>query len=160
MFDEQYVAMLTCLNPQQRKLLIDYYAGLDEQRRVEAHRRQREFFKDWLAQGKTATNRNGETNYAALLMSLRSILVDEQREMPASATLAKQTVVAKVRKPRKQRLRSNLEKRYLNELIRLREEEGLSWRQLSEHFRKQFRKTVSHTYLKLIYEEHCADGQQ
>ncbi len=64
----------------------------------------------------------------------------------------------KPRKPYKKRLRDALEKRYLTELIRLREQEGLSWRQLSEHFKREFKKTVSHTYLKRIYEEH-QEGQ-
>lgn len=158
MYDHQYVEMLSCLTFEQRRLLVEYYARLDEGGRVEAHRRQREVFKDWLAQGRTAANRGGETNYAALLIALRSILVDEQRLGGAGAApeQSRQPAVRQ-RKPRKQQLRSNLEKRYLGELVRLREEERLSWRALSEHFRKQFRKTVSHTYLKRIYEEHCAE---
>lgn len=159
MYDQQYVEMLSCLTSEQRRLLVEYYARLDEAGRVEAHRRQREVFKDWLAQGRTAANRGGETNYAALLIALRSILVDEQRMGAAVGAAPEQSrqPAAKPRKPRKQQLRSSLERRYLGELVRLREEEQLSWRALSEYFRKQFRKTVSHTYLKRIYEEHCAE---
>lgn len=156
MYDEAYLTALSGLAKPHRQLLATWYGRLDEEQRLEAHRRQREQFKDWLAQGRTAGNRNGESNYAALLVALRSLLEEHQRQFGDGVS---ETSVVKVRKPRKQQLRASLERRYLGELVRLREEEGLSWRQLSEYFRKQFRKTVSHTYLKQIYEEHVAQRE-
>lgn len=148
MYDERSIAHLTGLNPLQRTLLCELYARLDEEMRIEVHRRQRELFKEWLALGRVVPKRGGEAGYAALLTVLKQLWTEQtagNTEQPVS------------HKPYKQRLRASLEKKYLGELIRLREEEKLSWRQLSEHFKKQFKKTVSHTYLKRIYEEHLAD---
>ena len=147
MYDERAIELRTGLNPLQRNLLCELYAGLDEEMRVEIHRRQRDLFKEWLASGRFASSRAGEAGYAAFIETLKQLWIQQ-------AASTEQTV--KPRKPHKQRLRASLEKKYLAELVRLREEEKLSWRQLSEYFKKQFRKTVSHTYLKRIYEEHLA----
>ena len=148
MYDEHSIEILTGLTLSQRTLLGELYARLDEETRVEVHQRQRELFKEWLALGRVTPGRGGEASYASFLGVLKQ-LVREQ-----AGTGAYQL---KPRKPYKKRLRDALEKRYLTELIRLREQEGLSWRQLSDHFKREFKKTVSHTYLKRIYEEHQAD---
>ena len=159
MFDERTVDVLTGLDSNQRNALVGYYARLDEAARMDAHRRQRELFRDWLAQNRIPPNRGGESNYAALVSALMAIFVEEQRINPASISSQNEKATeSKPRKQHKQRLRSSLEKRFLGELIRLREEENLSWRQLSEHFKKQFKKTVSHTYLKRIYDERLLGG--
>jgi gamma-glutamyl:cysteine ligase YbdK (ATP-grasp superfamily) len=147
MYDERTIELLTGLNLLQRNLLGELYAGLDEEMRVEIHRRQRDLFKEWLSVGRFASSRAAEAGYAAFLDVLKLLWIEQ-------AGNAGQQL--KPRKQHKQRLRASLEKKYLSELVRLREEEKLSWRQLSEHFKKQFRKTVSHTYLKRIYEEHLA----
>jgi len=132
----------------QRDLLGELYAGLDEELRVEVHHRQRELFKEWLSLGRFVSSQAAEASYAAFIEVLKKLWIEQ-------AGSTKQQV--KPRKQHKQRLRSALEKKYLGELVKLREEEKLSWRQLSDHFKKQFRKTVSHTYLKRIYEEHLAE---
>jgi len=148
MYDERTIALTTGLTQVQRTLLCELYARLDEEMRIEVHRRQRELFKEWLVLGRVGPSRGGDVGYAAFLTVLKQIWAEQ---------LAGNTEQPGSRKPYKQRLRASLEKKYLGELVRLREEEKLSWRQLSDHFKKQFRKTVSHTYLKRIYEEHLAE---
>ncbi len=152
MFDEQYVEMITGLDAEQRKLLCARYSRLNEDLRVDLHRRQRELFRDWVAEGKMPPNRGGESNYGALLMALYQMHATSDHGATHTDGLE-----PKIRKQRKQRLRNSLEKKFMGELVRLREEQNLSWRQLSEHFRKEFKKTVSHTYLKRIYDEYLAD---
>lgn len=149
-YNERTVELLSGLDAEQRTALGELYARLDEGARVEVHRRQRELFKQWVAQGIGAAGRTGETGYAAFLMVLKQLWLEQSPQ-----------VLPQIRehKPYKKRLRNSLEKNYLTELIRLREEEGLSWRQLSEYFKKEFKKSVSHTYLKRIYEEHLALDQ-
>lgn len=144
-YNERTVELLSGLDAEQRTALGELYARLDEGARVEVHRRQRELFKQWVAQGIGAAGRTGETGYAAFLAVLKQLWLEQSPQMLPQV---------REHKPYKKRLRSSLEKNYLNELVRLREEEGLSWRQLSEYFKKEFKKTVSHTYLKRIYEEH------
>ncbi|QOX79282.1 hypothetical protein FY034_10175 [Trichlorobacter lovleyi] len=148
MYDHRSIEILTGLSAEQRAALGELYARLDEELRVEVHRRQRELFKEWLALGRVAPSRGGEAGYAAFLAVLKQIWIEQAPQV---------TQPVREHKPYKKRLRAALEKRYLTELIRLREQEGLSWRQLSDHFKKEFRKTVSHTYLKRIYEEHQAE---
>ncbi|MDK9717937.1 MAG: hypothetical protein OEL57_08520 [Trichlorobacter sp.] len=148
MYDERAIELLTGLTAEQRAALGELYARLDEELRVEVHRRQRELFKEWLALGRVAPSRGGEAGYAAFLAVLKQVWIEQSPQ-----------VLPQIRdhKPYKKRLRNALEKNYLDELVRLREEEKLSWRQLSDHFKKEFKKTVSHTYLKRIYEEHLAE---
>lgn len=148
MYDERAIELLTGLNQIQRNLLGELYAGLDEEMRVEVHRRQRDLFKEWLSLGRFSPNRTAEAGYAAFLDVLKLLWIEQAGNLEHPL---------KPRKQHKQRLRAALEKKYMGELVRLREEEKLSWRQLSEHFKKQFKKTVSHTYLKRIYEEYLTE---
>jgi hypothetical protein len=148
MYDERTIELLTGLNQIQRNLLGELYAGLDEEMRVEVHRRQRDLFKEWLSLGRFSPNRVAEASYAAFLDVLKLLWIEQVGNLEHPL---------KPRKQHKQRLRAALEKKYLGELVRLREEEKLSWRQLSDHFKKQFKKTVSHTYLKRIYEEYLVE---
>ena len=147
MYDERSIEQLTGLNPEQRVALGELYARLGEEQRIDVHRKQRELFKEWLALGRVAKNRGGETGYAAFLVVLKQLWIEQAPQL---------VVPVREHKPYKKRLRAALEKNYLDELVRLRDKEQLSWRQLSEYFKKEFKKTVSHTYLKRIYEEHLA----
>lgn len=149
MYDQGAIERLTGLNPEQRNLLAGLYARLDEELRVEIHHRQRELFKEWLLLGRFAASQASEARYAVFLEVLKLLWIEQ-----AASTSHE----LKPRKQYKQRLRATLEKKYLGELVRLREKEKLSWRQLSDHFKKQFRKTVSHTYLKRIYEEQLLES--
>lgn len=151
MYDERSIELLTSLSPEQRVALGELYARLDEELRVEVHRRQRELFKEWLALGRFVSSQAAEANYASFLMVLKLLYIEQ------SAIGGGLVDEPRFHKQYKHRLRASLEKKYLGELVRLREEEKMSWRQLSEHFRKQFKKTVSHTYLKRIYEEHLVE---
>lgn len=150
MYDDRSIALMTGLNAEQRAALTELYARLDEELRVEVHRRQRELFKEWLGLGRVSSGRGGEAGYAAFLAVLKQLWIEQAPE-----------VMPQVRyhKPYKKRLRAALEKNYLSELVRLREEEKLSWRQLSDYFKKQFKKSVSHTYLKRIYEEYVTERE-
>lgn len=152
MTDERHIEILTGLNSDQRRMLAGHYGRLVEDELVEIHRRQRDILKDWLSDGVAVASRWGESNYSAMLVAMKTMLLERIGELAPGGLEA-----AKPRKQHKRQLRESLEKKYLVELVRLREQEGLSWRQLSEHFRKHFRKLVSHTYLKRIYEEHCAE---
>jgi hypothetical protein len=149
MYDEKMLELLTGLNSEQRSVLGELYARLDEEMRVEVHRRQRELFKEWLSLGRFASSRAAEAGYASFLEVLKQLWIKQ--------TAGSAEEEPRPHKPYKQRLRTTLEKKYLGEIVRLRDEEKLSWRQLSDHFKKQFRKAVSHTYLKRIYEEHLAE---
>jgi len=155
MLDERYLTTVSGLSDQQRRELIRLYAQLDEQRRVYVHWQQRTVFKHLLADGRATPGKGGEANYVALLLALKSLWEDEQRgAVTGGGALAERPV--RQRKPRKQQLRDSLEKRFMDSLIQLREQEQLSWRQMAIHFKKQFRKQVSHTYLKKIYDEYKA----
>lgn len=155
MLDERYLTTVSGLTARQRFELARYYAQLDEERRVYVHWQQRTVFKHLLADGRANAGKGGEANYVALLLALKSLWEDEQRgAVTGDGALAERPV--RQRKPRKKQLRDSLEKRFMDSLIQLREHEQLSWRQLAMHFKKQFRKQVSHTYLKKIYDEHRA----
>ncbi len=148
MYDQKIIAFLTGLGQEQRTALGELYARLEEDLRIEVHHRQRELFKEWLAHGRFTAHQAPEASYAAFLEVLKLLWIEQ-------AGNGSQPI--KPRKQHKHRLRAALEKKYLGELVRLREEEQLSWRQLSEYFKKEFKKSVSHTYLKRIYEEHLSD---
>ncbi|GEM_PF-759461 len=151
MLHESYLSSLSGLTARQRQELARYYASLDEERRVYVHWQQRTAFKHLLTDGRAPSGKGGEANYAALLIALKELWDEEQRGMGRMPSpLAEQP--KRQRKPRKQQLRDSLEKRFMDALIQLREQEQLSWRQISVHFKKQFRKQVSHTYLKKIYD--------
>lgn len=150
MYDQYVIELLTGLNLVQRNLLSELYAGLDEELRVEVHQRQRELFKEWLSLGRFAASQAAEARYAAFLEVLKLLWIEQAGSTDQQL---------KPRKQYKHRLRAALEKKYIGELVRLREEEKLSWRQLSDHFKKQFKKSVSHTYLKRIYEEHITENR-
>jgi len=154
MLDERYLTTVSGLSDQQRRELVRYYAQLDEERLVYAHWQQRTAFKHLLADGRATPGKGGEANYVALLLALKTLWDDQQR-----GTLGDNGGVERQprqRKPRKQQLRDALEKRFMDALIQLREQEQLSWRQIAVQFKKQFRKQVSHTYLKKIYDERAS----
>ena len=151
MLDEAYLANVSGLSTHQRLELVRYYGQLDEERRVYVHWQQRAVFKQLLTDGKAHAGKGGEANYAALLVSLKMLWEDEQRGVVSGGTAGRHPT--RQRKPRKQQLRDSLEKRFMDQLIQLRDQEQLSWRQIAVHFKKQFRKQVSHTYLKKIYDE-------
>jgi len=151
MLDERFLTTVSGLSGQQRRELVRYYAQLDEEQRVYVHWQQRTGFKHLLADGRAIPGKGGEANYVALLLALKSLWEDEQRGVRGNAGDLEQQ--PRPRKPRKQQLRDALEKRFMDALIKLREQEQLSWRQIAVQFKKQFRKQVSHTYLKKIYDE-------
>ncbi len=154
MLHESYLAALSGLGASQRRELARYYAVLDEEQRVYAHWQQRAVFKELLTSGKAPAGRGGEANYAALLLALQGIRDEEQRRCAGEAEPA-----TAVRKPRKQPLRAALERRFMDRLIQLREQDQLSWRQIATYFKKQYRKQVSHTYLKKIYDQRQGEEQ-
>lgn len=149
MFDEQTLELMTGLSRIQRTALGELYARLDESAKIEVHQRQRELYKERVALGMVSSPGRSDDldGYAAFLAVLKQLWMDQA---PAVTGLVRE------HKPYKKRLRTTLEKKYMLELLRLRDEEQLSWRQLSEYFKQQFKKTVSHTYLKRIYEEYKA----
>ncbi len=144
MYDERAIEALTGLTLQQRNLLSELYGRFDEELRIEVHRRQRELFKEWLTLGRVPNGRAGDAGYAVFINVLKQLWIEHFSEIE---------LTVREHKPYKKQLRNSVEKNYLYELVRLREEEKLSWRQLSDYFKKHFKKTVSHTYLKRIYEE-------
>lgn len=152
MLDERYLATVSGLSSWQRLELARYYAQLDEERRVYVHWQQRTVFKQLLTDGNAHAGKGGEANYVALLLSLKSLWEDERRGVIGGGAPDDRPV--RQRKQRKQQLRDSLEKRFMDQLVQLREQEQLSWRQMALHFKKQFRKQVSHTYLKKIYDEY------
>jgi hypothetical protein len=151
MLDERFLTTVSGLSGQQRRELVRYYAQLDEERRVYVHWQQRTVFKHLLADGRANAGKGGEANYVALLLALKSLWEDEQRGAIAGTNATERQ--SRQRRPRKQHLRDSLEKRFMDALIQLREQEQLSWREIAVQFKKQFRKQVSHTYLKKIYDE-------
>lgn len=158
MLDERYLATVSGLSSRERRDMARYYGQLDEERRVYVHWQQRSIFKQLLANGNAHSGRGGEANYVALLLALRSLWEDEQRGVIGGSGSA--DARPRPRKPRKQQLRDTLEKRFMDQLVHLREQEQLSWRQMAAYFKKQFRKQVSHTYLKKIYDEYKTEAFQ
>lgn len=153
MLDERYLATVSGLSSRQRLELARYYAQLDEERRVYVHWQQRAAFKQLLTDGNAHAGKGGEANYVALLLSLKSLWEDERRGVIDGGAPNDRPV-----RQRKQPLRDSLEKRFMEQLVQLREQEQLSWRQMALHFKKQFRKQVSHTYLKKIYDEYKGES--
>ncbi len=155
MFDERYLTTVSGLSAGQRLALSRYYAQLDEERRVYVHWQQRTVFKHLLTEGQALAGRGGEANYVALLLALKSLWEEETRgAVVTAAGHPPEARAARPRKARKQQLRDALERRFMDQLVNLREQERLSWRDISAYFKKQFRKQVSHTYLKKIYDEY------
>ena len=160
MFDEHYIENLTGLKARTRLELAGYYAKLSESDKVEAHRRQVEVFRVWRSQNKTERTKDAENNYAALLAALRTMrkiekspIVNNDEQLDVRIQRLK-----KNKKPKSTKLKSIIEKRYLTEILRLREKQ-LSWRQISAYLKKYFQIKVSHAYLSKIVEEHSDVGK-
>lgn len=159
MLDEDYIERLTGMKARMRLELAGYYGRLNESGKIEAHRRATDVFRFWRSQGKTEKQRDGENNYAALLTALKTMR-NEERKPPDKISGDEQLRLrikrmAKDRKPKSAKMKDILEKRYMTEIGRLREE-GLSWRQISSYMKKYHGKMISHTYLKRIFEENAA----
>ena len=160
MFDENYIEVLTGLKTRTRLGLASYYAKLNESGKIDAHRRQVEVFRVWRTQGKTERMKDGENNYAALLVALKAMQKIEKTPVTSNEHLEFRIArLKKDRKPKSTKMKDVIEKRYLTEITRLREEE-LSWRQISAYLKKYFKKEVSHTYLKKVFEELQGENQQ
>ena len=160
MFDENYIEVLTGLKTRTRLGLASYYAKLNESGKVDAHRRQVEVFRVWRTQGKTERTKDGENNYAALLVALKAMQKIEKTPVTSNANFEfKIERLKKDRRPKPQKMKDIIEKRYFTEITRLREQQ-LSWRQISAYLKKYFKKEVSHTYLKKVFEELKSENQQ
>lgn len=155
MFDENYIEDLTGLKTRARLELAGYYAKLNETGKVEAHRRQVEVFRVWRSQNKTERTKDGENNYAALLAALRTMRKIEKSPTAKNDEQIKARIqqLVKKKKPKSANIKNIIEKRYLTEVLRLREEK-LSWRQISAYLEKYFHIKVSHAYISKIVEEH------
>lgn len=160
MFDEIYIEGLTGLKARTRLELAGYYFKLNESGKVEAHRKQVEVFRAWRNQDKTEKAKDGENNYAALLVAVRSMQNFEKSPSVPSDEQVKFRIerLKKDRKPKPPKLKDLIKKRYLTEIERLREEK-MSWRQISAYLYKYLHKQVSHTYLQEIFEESIKEQQ-
>lgn len=153
MFDENYIEVLTGLKTRTRLGLAGYYANLNESGKIDAHRRQVEVFRVWRTQGKTERTKDGENNYAALLVALKAMQKIEKTPVTSNENFEfRIDRLKKDRKPKPQKMKDVIKRRYLTEITRLRDE-GLSWRQISSYLEKYFKKKISHTYLKSVVEE-------
>lgn len=127
MFDEQTLELMTGLSRLQRAALGELYARLDRSDKIEVHQRRRELYKERVAlEIVSSPGRCDDLDgYAAFLLVLKQLWIDQA---PAVAIWC-----GSINAHRGYGLRL---KKSMLELVRLRDEEQLSWRQLSEHWQR------------------------
>ncbi len=157
-FDLPAIAKLTNMHPQDRADMLIWLARQPEEVQLEA-------VKLTLDKVKTFSNVQGrlvERFYAALILALRAMHGVERAMIDRNATpeevkrlmvlRAQRIKAGRKKKPRKKLLM--LRTGYTEEIRRLRQEMGLSWRQCAEYLDKHHGIKVSHGYLQRIFGDH------
>jgi hypothetical protein len=159
-YDMDYVYSLTGLSEPNRKRLINYYARLPEQTRIEAHKLQTDLLRQ--SRDKYDNARQQEFTYAMLLLALakmkslesgqatKKALTDE--EAGKITELRIQRVLTAKNKGRESKQKHLIEIRFYEEIKNLKEK-GLSWREIAEYIKKYHKKKISHGYLQQCYHQ-------
>jgi hypothetical protein len=159
-YDMDYVYSLTGLSEPNRKRLINYYARLPEQTKIEAHKLQTDLIRQ--SRDKYDNARQQEFTYAMLLLALakmkslelaqttKKALTDE--EAGKITELRIQRILAAKNKGRESKQKHLIEIRFYEEIKNLKEK-GLSWREIAEYIKKYHKKKISHGYLQQCYHQ-------
>lgn len=160
-YDPKDIENILGLPANRRKKLIRYYSSLAESVRIEAHRLQTDYMRQHRDAYKGKMTQE-EFTYAMLLLTLDKMLFIEEFERQRSATpeqadkaiklrAARIKASRRVQKPSPTKERILL--RYFKLICRLREEDGMSWREVGRYIKKHHHEEISHVYLKKVYEE-------
>lgn len=153
-----YLERLAGLTAMQRQTLMRYYAKLPEQVRIEAHKLQ----TDLIRQRRQEQRKDAmpEYCYAMLILALRQMQwIEQSHHLKASLTLEQAKKITEIRlararamkKKKDSPLRYLIEVRLFEEIQRLREVEGMSWREVCDYLAKYHRRRISHTYLQRVF---------
>ena len=154
----EYVYELTGLSEPNRKRLINYYARLPEETRIEAHKLQTDLIRQ--KRDKYENPRQHEFTYAMLLLALtrmkslesaqgtKRALNDEEAERITEIRI--QRILDRKNKGRKSEQKHLIEIRFYEEIKNLKDK-GLSWRDIADYISKYHKKKISHGYLRQCY---------
>ena len=157
-YDTAYVYSLTGLSEPNRKRLINYYARLPEQSRIEAHKLQTDLLRQ--KRDKYDNAKHQEFTYAMFLLALAGMkslesaqaakraLSDEEAEKITELRIKR--ILAGKNKGRESKTKHLIEIRFYEEIKNLKDK-GLTWRDIAEYIKKYHKKKISHGYLQQCF---------
>lgn len=160
-YDPKNIETILGLPAKRRKKLIRYYSNLAEPVRIEAHRLQTDYMRLHREACRDKVTQE-EFSYAMLLYALDRMLsfeeLDRQRnttpeQAEKAVALRADRIMADRRRQKKCPTKERILLRYYKTMCRLREEKGMSWREISRYIKKHHREEISHVYLKKVYDE-------
>lgn len=160
-YDPKNIETILGLPANRRKKLIRYYDRLPEPLRIEAHRLQTDYMRQHREACRDKMTQE-EFSYVMLLIALDKMLsieefdsqrntTPEQSDKAVKLRAARIKASRRVQKPSPTKERILL--RYFKLICRLREEDGMSWREVGRYIKKHHHEEISHVYLKKVYEE-------
>ena len=164
-YDSTYVQELTKIPAARRVDLIRYYGRLPEQMCIEVHRKQTELVRVHRNTGMYRKDFLSEFMYSMLILALHQLKQTEtvlQRKKRINLSDTKKlselrvSRVKGVKKTKRAKDKAKIENLYYV-IKQLRDNENLSWRQVSVFLKKYHRLDVSYSYLRQCYLELC-DG--
>lgn len=160
-YDLKNIETILGFPSKRRNKLTRYYHGLPETLRIEAHRLQTDYMRQY-REACRGTVTQEEFSYAMLLIALDKMLsieeLDRQRnttpeQAEKAVALRADRIMADRRKQKKSPTKERILLRYYKTMCRLREVKGMSWREISLYIKKHHHEEISHVYLKKVYEE-------
>ncbi len=164
-YDSTYVQELTKIPSARRGDLVRYYGRLPEQMCIEVHRMQTELIRSHRNSGAYHKDALSEFTYAMFIIALENLKKTEtalQRKKRINLSDTKKLSELRVlrvkgkEKTKRAKNREKLENLYYV-IKQLRNDENLSWRQLSVYLKKYHRLDVSFSYLRQCFLE-LSDG--
>lgn len=158
-YDVKFVEKITHLQINKRKELLNYYASMPEQVKLEAHRLQTDFIRQ--NRHTKIAGKNPEYVYANLLLALNRLKFIEHEqatrrnislEDAEQATHIKIERIKAAAKRKESPLRDLIELKFF-ELIKQLRAAGLSWRKVENYISKNHKTHISHAYLHSVYNQ-------
>jgi len=159
-YDTDYIVEITGISVQEAESLLKYFAKLPVNVQIEAIKLQTDFARQ---NKKDFDKEHGpEYYYAMLLVALRSMKRIETAQ--ATKDSLSEEEAEKLRKIRIERIRAGrgkkaskkeifIKEKMFEEIKKMRMEEGLSWREISEYIAKYHKTKISHGYLQQKFSE-------
>lgn len=157
-YDVRRIEQATGLLLQRRRKLIRYFSALSEPVRIGVHQLQTDLIRQ--LRGKVDLQLE-EVIYASLLLALDKMYSVEtvssnRNASPDQAAKTNQIRAERIKADRRSQKRSPLKDtihlRFYHLIKRLRDEEGLSWREITRYIKRYHGKEISHNYLRIVYE--------
>jgi hypothetical protein len=163
-YDLAFVFEKAGLHPSQEPGLMKRYSGLSTESRVRFMDLAYKVFKEWPNREAIPKDKLPELQYASLLKLLR----DEERKESdlhrksgfnisdkKEGTFLKKEVFESLKTPRKESAKRRLIRvRAMPAIIEMRNTSPpTSWRHISEYIKRVYRKKISHSYIKRIFDE-------